>query len=66
MMDYISLSELSDYLHFQAEVSKDNMTAQKNYIKQGFQFLPEKIGEVLHYIWRKYITQAKQIHFYAE
>lgn len=32
------------YTSIKLEVSKDNMTAQKAYIKQGFQFLPEKIG----------------------
>lgn len=55
------------YTSIKLEVSKDNMTAQKAYIKQGFQFLPEKNRGGYFIIYgEKYITQAKQIHFYAE
>lgn len=51
------------YTSIKLEVSKDNMTAQKAYIKQGFQFLPEKNRGVLHYIWRKIYNTSKTNSF---
>lgn len=38
------------YTSIKLEVSKDNMTAQKAYIKQGFQFLPDNSGDTSHFM----------------
>ena len=38
------------YTSIKLEVSKDNMTAQKAYIKQGFQFLPDNSGDTSRFM----------------